>query len=245
MILWKTALVGLLFCNSSLAAPKIHQKVYTNNERRAAPSSIPDAPTAVLEPVNPDGVNRGDITNLDLDKAVTLAWAGSSAATTARRLARRDGPGSSHTPLLKRDSAIYSSADWTFQYPIVALDQSSYVSNIKCTSGTLTGTLTSSAYSYAKSRWAKGGNIIFLTAVDGCGTDDENHLFLATLVTFSDITKSFSAKGAKTSYKAVGDRMKLRWGNVPANTKIKRAADNSEVGHYFLPFPIIQNWKQN
>jgi hypothetical protein len=185
-------------------------------ERRDDPStSGADGPTASLEPVVPPEVNPDALSILALGTHVNLAWAGSPAETGTKGM-------------LKRAGAVLTQAAFTFTYPTVPLDHSSFVSSISCSGNTLTGALTSSAYTYAKKQWSGASDIVFVTSVDGCGTKDANDFFHATKVIFSDGGKTFSATGSSAGYKSVATHMSLTFGDVGTH-KLKRAVDKRDV----------------
>ena len=167
-----------------------------------------------LEPVVPTSVNENDLSIFDLDPAVVLAWAGT--------------PGSTSRRMLKRDTGVYSEANLNFQYPVIPLDHSALVSGISCSGGSLTATLTSTAYNYASKQWASASNIVFITSVTGCGPDADNDYFHATSLTFSSSSLSFTAQGNSSTLQDVGKDVKLSWGHVGA-AQVKRAADKEHV----------------
>lgn len=167
-----------------------------------------------LEPVVPTSVNENDLSILDLDPAVVLAWAGT--------------PGSTSKRMLKRDTGVYSEANLNFQFPVVPLDHSALVSGVSCSGGSLTATLTSAAFNYASNQWAGASNIVFVTSVTGCGPDADNDYFHATSLTFSSTSLSFTAQGISSTLKDVGKDVKLNWGQV-GTAQVKRAADKEHV----------------
>lgn len=208
------ALPALLFCRHANAVP-----TFTTSGPRTRDVTDTNAtastPPAILEPVIPPDVDVTDFSILALDKAVTLAWAGSPESSKPRRS-------------LKRDTGILAQTNMTFRYPVVPLDQSVYVSGVSCSSGTLKATLTSAAYTYAKKAWTGAARIVFVTAADGCGSDHANDMFLATSISFSDSNFSFSAAGSSASYKDVAVKMNLQWGDVGTHN-LRRAVDKRSV----------------
>jgi hypothetical protein len=207
------ALGMLLFGASSIAAPHAGR---SRVDRRDDPiSSGVDGPTTNLEPVIPPEVDQDALSILALDTHVDLAWAGTPADTGTKRM-------------LKRAGAVFAQAALTFAYPTVPLDHSSFVSSVSCSGDTLTGTLTSTAYAYAKKQWSGAAEILFVTSVDSCGAKDANDLFHATKVAFSDSGFTFSATGSSAVYKSVTTRMALEWGSVGSH-KLKRAIDKRDV----------------
>ena len=212
------ALGMLLFGVSSIAAPHPGEP---RVDRRDDPiSSGVEGPTTNLEPVVPPEVDQDALSILALDTHVDLAWAGTPADTGTKRM-------------LKRAGAVLAQAALTFAYPTVPLDHSSFVSDVSCSGNTLTGTLTSTAYAYAKKQWFGAADILFVTSVDGCGAKDANDLFHATKIAFSDIGNTFSATGSSAVYKNVATRMSLHWGDVGSH-KLKRAIDQLDVRQVFL-----------
>lgn len=206
-----SSLLGIsLFCQPIFTASH-HNGDHLNG--RDEPGTTGDS--AILQPVIPPEVSPDVLTNLALSPDVKLAWAGSSTASTRRRL-------------LKRAGAVFAEAESKFRYPVVPLDHSAFVSGIVCSAGQLTATLTDVAYNYAKRQWTGAGDIVFITSVDGCGNDDENDFFHATTLTFTDSSKSFSAKGSTAEYVKIISNMRLKWGEVGAR-KLTRAVDKSEV----------------
>ncbi|KAF5025739.1 hypothetical protein F66182_2206 [Fusarium sp. NRRL 66182] len=168
-----------------------------------------------LEPVVPPEVDPEDLAILKLDTSVTLAWAGAVTAPGSRRR-------------LKRDEGIFSEANFTFAYPTVPLDYSTYVSGITCSIGRLTATLSPSAYKLAKKQWKGAVPIIFVTAVDGCGDDNANDFFIAKSISFSDKDKTFAARGVSAGYRDVTKHFNLKWGNVGA-LNLKRSIDKRDM----------------
>jgi hypothetical protein len=212
------ALGMLLFGASSIAAPHAGKP---RVDRRDDPiGSGVEGPTTNLEPVVPPEVDQDALSILALDTHVDLAWAGTPADTGTKRM-------------LKRAGAVLAQAALTFAYPTVPLDHSSFVSGVSCSGNTLTGTLTSTAYAYAKKQWSGAADILFVTSVDGCGPKDANDLFHATKIAFSDSGNIFSATGSSAVYKNVATRMNLRWGEVGSH-KLKRAIDQLDVRQVFL-----------
>ena len=175
--------------------------------------------SAILEPIVPPNVNEGSLSVLSLNTSVTLAWAGPSSTTTSRRLK-------------KRDDGVMASASLTFKYPVIPLDHSTYVSDVSCSDGTLSGTLSANALAFAQKEWTDAGQILFVTSADGCGADNANDLFLATSVSFSSSDSTFTATGSSTEYKDAGLHMNFQWGNV-GTTPVRRAIDKRDV-RFFL-----------
>lgn len=225
--------LGALLCTSALGAPQyetnIRQRqdfllgeskgslgVLPRQDQPAADPSAPEAPTALLEPVIPPVVDEDALSVLKLAKNITLAWAGSSSTNVTNGKFKRDG------------DAVLSQAQFTFRYPTVALDHSSFVSGVSCSAGKLTGKLSATAYAYAKKQWASAGQIIFITSVDGCGSDAANDYFLAKTIGFSDSKKTFTANGAGSNYGQLASHFKLDWGNVGAYN-LKRSHTKREV----------------
>jgi hypothetical protein len=216
------ALAALIFSASSTAAP------HSNFDRRDDTTTSSGGPAANLEPVVPPDVDQDVLTVLALDTHVKLAYAGATSTAKA-------GPGR----LLKRAGAVLSQLDFTFRYPSVPLDHSAFVSGIFCSGGTLTAVLTDVAYKYAKQQWSGAGDILFITSVDGCGATNENDFFHSTSITFSDSTKTFSAKGSSESYEKAASRLSLRWGQLGTNSKVTRAIDKREVSIPSLPLVLM------
>lgn len=216
MLTFKVLTTLLLLCGSSYAAPQVYVRESAESlslDRRQDSSNSTDnsTTTPILEPVVPPNVNPADLSILTLDNNVNLAFGGTLVAGADRSKA-------------KRADGVYAAANLTLQYPTVPLDHSLFVSNIACSGGVLTGTLSSNAYGFAKPSWSKAANIIFITAVDGCGKDSENHLFHATSVTFSDTDSTFSATGSSVSYSDVVANLNVQWGAVPASN-LRRSRD--------------------
>jgi len=216
------SLALLLFGAYSTAAP--HAGTPLLDRRDDPGTSGADGPTASLEPVVPPEVNPDALSILALGTHVNLAWAGSPADTSSKGM-------------LKRAGAVLTQAAFTFAYPTVPLDHSSFVSGVSCSGNTLTGTLTSTAYTYAKKQWSGAADIVFVTSVDGCGANDANDFFHATKIVFSDAGKSFSATGSSAGYKSVATRMQLKWGDVGTH-KLKRAIDKRDVRSYVFLLPL-------
>ncbi|GIZ47997.1 hypothetical protein CKM354_001107200 [Cercospora kikuchii] len=216
-------LVALLTCQQVAAVPEFYSNV-RHNVPRQEQTTTGNAPRAVLEPIIPPMTDEDALLTLATTKNVTLAWAGSSNTNTSKGVFRRDG------------SAVLTQATFEFRHPTVALDHSTYISQISCSNGKLTAKLTDKAYAYVKKRWPTNSPIIFVTAVQGCGKDEENDYFLARSVTFSDTSKTFTASGAESTYKQIGLRFDLSWGDVGV-LPIKRAHDKR---HIFAPHPAFR-----
>lgn len=212
--------LAALLCSSSVSAAAQSDIPHfrTRHSRRdgAQPSTNPEDPPApaVLEPVIPPDVNEDALSVLALDKAVTLAWAGST-----------DGV---NGPKIKRETAVLSQANFEFAYPAVALDHSTFVTGVSCSAGKISATLSSAAYTYAKKKWPATGDILFVTAADGCGLKDSNEYFHAKSITFSDSDKTFTATGGPAKYKDIAVHMNLKWGDA-GSYKLKRAVDKRHV----------------
>lgn len=215
---------ALLFGNPSSAAPHANEARYPSvprlNNRDDSFNSTTNDTKASLEPIVPPSVDQNDIFVLSLTTNVTLAWAGSASNSSSDSSPQRR--------MLKRDGGILSQALMTFAYPTIPLDHSLYVSDVSCTKGSLTGTLSDNAYGFAKKEWTGATDIVFVTSVDGCGLDNQNDFFHATSVTFSDSNKSFTASGSSAALKDVALHLNLKWGDV-GSTQVKRAVDKRDV----------------
>ncbi|CEI70310.1 hypothetical protein FVEN_g1171 [Fusarium venenatum] len=201
----------LLFVYNTNAAPGT--SLPHLGRRDDAETAVLGENTTALEPVVPPEVDPKDFSIFELDTHVMLAWAGSPGSEPGTKRMR------------KRDDGIFSQANFTFQYPVVPLDHSKFVSTVTCTKGTLTGVIShTAAYNYAKSQWKGSKKIIFITSTDGCGEDHANDLFLAQSITFFDDTNIFVAKGATTEYADVYERFTLNWGPL-GTLNVRRALD--------------------
>jgi hypothetical protein len=197
------------------AAPSYELPILNRQDDANAPSTSDNSTT--LEPIIPPEVDPKDFSVFNLDKQVTLAWAGTPDSE----------PGSKR--MRKRDNAIFSQANFTFRYPVIPLDHSVFISSVSCTKGALSGVISNSAaYNYAKGLWKGAGNIIFITSVDGCGEDHANDLFLSQSIRFNDTTKAFTAKGSTTEYGDVYESFKLDFGKI-GTLNVRRAIDKRAV----------------
>lgn len=234
--------VASLLCNSTIAAiTPPHLPTYDELPSRGrrlrrgnddiGPTSFNDAPPppAILEPMIPPDVNGHELSVLELDKDVTLAWA----ATT-------DGAAGGKK---KRDAAVLSQAEFKFAYPAVALDHSELITQVQCSTndGELTAKMTDAAYEFAKKNWASAKDVLFVTAVDSCGLKDANAYFHAKSLTFSDSDKSFTAKGGPTGYRDIAVDMKLNWGDAGSHN-LRRAADKRYVSTYIRRLHLRHKW---
>ncbi|KAF5025513.1 hypothetical protein F66182_2418 [Fusarium sp. NRRL 66182] len=200
------------FFFSSSAAPNHDLPLLSRRDDPVNAPGFSDNNT-VLEPVVPPAVDPRSFSIFTLDPHVVLAWAGSSDSGSKSRRMR------------KRDDGIFSQANFTFKYPVVPLDHSKFIPSVSCSKGKLTGTISSTAaYSYAKSQWKGARKILFITSVDGCGDDNANDLFLSHSVTFSDDSKTFTAKGSQTDYADVYEHLILNWGGL-GTLNVRRAID--------------------
>jgi hypothetical protein len=216
----KPFLLILLFVFSAYAAPGADIPRFDRRDDADATASSDNSTT--LEPVVPPAVDPKDFSIFELDTNVMLAWAGSPGSEPGSKRMRR------------RDDGVFSQANFTFQYPVVPLDHSKFVSTVTCTTGTLTGVISSTAaYNYAKSQWKDGKKILFITSADGCGEDHSNDLFLAKSITFADDTKTFTAKGDSTEYKEVYEHFSLKWGPL-GTLNVRRALDKRAVSLSYL-----------
>ncbi|PNP76723.1 hypothetical protein FNYG_10142 [Fusarium nygamai] len=200
------------FILSASAAPSYDLPILNRRDDDASATSTSDNRTT-LEPIIPPEVDPKDFSVFNLDKQVTLAWAGTPDSE----------PGSKR--MRKRDNAIFSQANFTFRYPVIPLDHSVFISSVSCTKGSLSGVISNSAaYNYAKGQWKGAGKIIFITSADGCGEDHANDLFLSQSITFNDTTKAFTAKGSTTEYGDVYESFKLDFGKI-GTLNVRRAID--------------------
>ncbi|KAL4727835.1 hypothetical protein ACLX1H_004524 [Fusarium chlamydosporum] len=207
----RSFLLSLLFFFHALAAPGADIPRLKRRDGEGV-STLSENSTA-LEPVVPPEVDPKDLSIFALDTHVMLAWAGTPSSEPGTRRMR------------KRDDAIFSQANFTFKYPVIPLDHSTFVSTITCSKGALSGVISNSAaYNYAKTQWKGNKKIIFITSTDGCGEDHANDLFLAQSVDFSDSTKTFTAKGASTEYVDVFEKFTLNWGPI-GTLNVRRALD--------------------
>ncbi|KAF7557303.1 hypothetical protein G7Z17_g850 [Cylindrodendrum hubeiense] len=206
------ALATLLLCGSSSATPQFESEPIRPLDSRDDPNSDK---SAILEPVVPPGVDEDDLGTLALGTRVVLAWAGSKVGSSSQRK-------------LKRDGAVFSEASFKFAYPTIPLDYSSYISGISCSGGRLTSTLTPAAYKFAKKNWSGKGKLVFITSVDGCGSDNTNDLFLAKSITFSDSKRTFTAQGSSAGYRDVATNLNLKWGDL-GTLNLKRAVDKRDM----------------
>ncbi|XEV07010.1 hypothetical protein FSHL1_012297 [Fusarium sambucinum] len=207
----KPFLLIFLFVLNTYAAPGAD--IPRLDRRDDANATASSDNTTALEPVVPPEVDPKDFSIFELDTHVTLAWAGSPDSEPGTKRMR------------KRDDGIFSQANFTFKYPVVPLDHSKFVSTVTCTKGALTGVISNAAaYNYAKSQWKGNKKIIFITSTDGCGEDHANDLFLSRSITFSDDTKTFTAKGDSTEYQDVYEHFNLKWGPL-GTLNVRRALD--------------------
>ncbi|KAI1069080.1 hypothetical protein LB507_006353 [Fusarium sp. FIESC RH6] len=183
------------------------------DRRDDADTSLSYDNSTALEPVVPPEVDPKDFSIFELDTHVMLAWAGSPGSEPGTKRMR------------KRDEAIFSQANFTFQYPAIPLDHSTFVSTVTCTKGVLSGVISNTAaYNYAKSQWKGNKKIVFITSTDGCGEDHTNDLFLSKSITFADDTKTFTVRGSSTEYAEVYERFTLQWGSL-GTLNVRRALD--------------------
>lgn len=206
-------IVAVVLYNGAAAAPYVSTESYHNRRQDSDPNA--GSNPAVLEPVIPPDINPDVLTVLAQDAHVTLAWAGSTQPSSANRL-------------LKRESAVLSQAQFTFKYPSVPLDHSDLVFGVSCSGGAVSGTLTSTAYKFAKQQWSGVSDILFITSVDGCGQNQANYYFRATSITFTDSSLSFSAAGSPVTLGDVSVRMSLKWGNL-GTQNVARGIDKRQV----------------
>ncbi|RFN47491.1 hypothetical protein FIE12Z_8286, partial [Fusarium flagelliforme] len=200
-----------LFVFTAFAAPGVNIPRLDRRDDADATSSNDNSTT--LEPVVPPAVDPKDLSIFELDAHVMLAWAGSPGSEPGTKLMR------------KRDEAIFSQANFTFQYPVIPLDHSTFVSTVTCTKGVLSGVISNTAaYNYAKSQWKGNKKIVFITSTDGCGEDHANDLFLSKSITFADDTKTFTVQGSSTEYADVYERFTLEWGSL-GTLNVRRALD--------------------
>ncbi|KAF4964079.1 hypothetical protein FSARC_7981 [Fusarium sarcochroum] len=210
------SLAILLLCSSASAAPSNDLSLLDRRDGSDNPvnSTATNETTTSLEPVLPPAVDPEDFSILSLDKSVTLAWAGSATVPGSRRM-------------MKRADGIFAQANFTFRYPTIPLDHSDFVTDITCKTGRLTARLSSSAYQFAKNEWKGAVPIIFVTAVDGCGDDNENEFFIVKSINFSDSGKTFTAKGVSAGYRDVTTYFNLKWGNV-GSLKLRRSMNKRD-----------------
>lgn len=189
----------------------------------------PDNSTAVpLQPVLPPSGDADDFAILSPSPSQTLFWGGASNSAIDKR---SDG-----------NNAILVNAAFDFLFPSVALDHSSSIAHVSCSNGnTMTGTFSSvSAYAFVKEVWSNlTEHVLFITSADGCGEDNENGVFLAQAIFFSNDALSFTAVGTEHSVQNVASQATITWGNTnPGELRkrqysdlVKRPAPASD-GHY-------------
>ena len=231
------ALATLLFFESSSARHSHHPRHNRRDDSSSSgnttsssadvTSSSGNSTSTSLQPVVPPSVNQDALDVLALGTNVTLAWAGSPTGSNSRRL-------------LKRDGGVFSAASFTFAYPTVPLDHSNYISNVSCSTGSLTASLDDDAYSFAKKEWSGAGNIVFVTSADGCGQDDVNDMFKATSITFYDSDQTFTAQGSSIGYMEAATHMNLQWGSI-GTASVKRAVDKRDVRIPISNPPLLIN----
>lgn len=215
---------AFLFGNPASAAPQANEARYPSvphlNSRDDSSNSTTNGTKTSLEPIVPPTVDPEDLFILSLGTNVTLAWAGSPDNSSTDSSPQRR--------TLKRDGGILSQAVLTFVFPTIPLDHSLFVTDVSCTNGSLTGTLSSNAYGFAKKEWTGAADIVFVTSVDGCGLDNQNDFFHAKSISFSDSNKSFTATGSSAAFTDVALHLNLKWGNL-GSTPAKRAVDKRDV----------------
>lgn len=231
------ALSTLLFTTTAIAKPQFFgSRSDRPHERRddlptgAGNTTVVSNETqAILDPVIPPDVNPDDLSILNLDHQATLTWAGTSADNTTSATPR----------LLRREGAVFTQANLTFNFPVIPLDHSSFVSGVSCTGGQLTATLSDKAYTYAKKLWSRADTLVFVTSADSCGVDSADDFFKASSVSFSDASKTFTASGASQPIQNVAKNMNLKWGDLGPRS-VKRAIDKRDVSidnSSSCPFP--------
>ncbi|KAJ4253982.1 hypothetical protein NW762_010383 [Fusarium torreyae] len=211
------SLATLLLQSSASAAPSNDLPLLDRRDDSSniVNSTATNETTTSLEPVVPPAVDPEDLSILSLDKSVTLAWAGSPTEPGSKRM-------------LKRSDGIFSQANFTFKYPTVPLDHSDFITDITCQIGSLTAKLSNSAYKFAKKEWKGTVPIIFVTAVDGCGDDNENEFFIVKSIDFSDGDKTFTSKGVSAGYRDVTTHFNLKWGTV-GTLKLRRSIEKRDM----------------
>lgn len=215
---------AVLLGNPASAAPQAHEARYPNvprlETRDDSSNSTTNGTKTSLEPIVPPSVDPEDLFVLSLATNVTLAWAGAPDNSSTDSSPQRR--------TLKRDGGILSQALMTFAFPTIPLDHSLFVTDVSCTKGSLTGTLSANAYGFAKKEWSGASDIVFVTSVDGCGLDNQNDFFHAKSLSFSDSDKSFTATGSSAAFTDVAEHLNLKWGNI-GSTPAKRAIDKRDV----------------
>ena len=209
------------FFFTAFAAPGVNIPRLDRRDNADADITSSNDNSTSLEPVVPPEVDTKDLSIFELDTHVMLAWAGSPGSELGTKRMR------------KRDEAIFSQANFTFQYPVIPLDHSTFVSTVTCTKGVLSGVISNTAaYNYAKSQWKGNKRIVFITSTDGCGEDHANDLFLSKSITFADDTNTFTVQGSSTEYADVYERFTLQWGSL-GTLNVRRALDKRAVSLYF------------
>jgi hypothetical protein len=101
-----------------------------------------------------------------------------------------------------------------YMYPSVPLDQSTWIEDVSCSGNTvITGRFTnSSAYTFAKGKWAHTSPVIFVTSASTCSSDGQNAWFNVSSVSFTASNQSFTATALPCKMDDVCKNMNIDFG---------------------------------
>jgi hypothetical protein len=165
-----------------------------------SPIELESLPVATLGPVLPPGVNLAGTGVLTPAPIAELWYNGSQA----------QGDDVPSEPVRVR-------LNITYIHPIVNLDYSIFLRDVRCDSdGVLHGRFNESySYFFAKSSWPLAADFVLVTSAPSCGADEaQNAFFLAQTVMFQDASLSFEAHGQEVELVKVIEEMGIEFGNL-------------------------------
>jgi hypothetical protein len=121
----------------------------------------------------------------------------------------------------------------TYHYPAVALDHSTWITNVSCSgSTTLVGHFTKkSAFQYAQTKWTSIAKKkpVFVTSVSTCSADGQNAWFQVSSLSFNANDLSFTAVSQSVKMDSVCNDMKIGFGpNMNMNGHGFQGLDHAE-----------------
>jgi hypothetical protein len=100
------------------------------------------------------------------------------------------------------------------------LDYSAYILSVSCSNASLIATFNQTdAFMYAESMWPTNPETLFITAAASCGQNGQNAFFLASSLTFSQVSgMTCTATGAYAQLKDVMSDMDMDWGDISVSS---------------------------
>lgn len=126
------------------------------------------------------------------------------------------------------DGAVTVRVAMNYSYPSVVLDHSTYITDISCSSTTISGRINdTAAFQKAQAEWTQNP-LLFITSTPSCVPDGESAFFLlASGVSFGTYQGSFIASGTAAELSDVIDSMAADFGNIDYTPPTSNSTSNS------------------